>query len=101
MKKIIFTAFAVVVFNGISMANSIIQTEDKMKIDKVSYQDCNVWAMNFCEEINGWHSNNSINSYNTYRTMVEFCESFESQYLQPIEDNFIGIEGGIIEVIQP
>lgn len=97
MKKLAFTAFAVLAFINISNANSIKQTEN-IGSDIVSYEDCNVWAMNFCEEINGWNGTDSATAYRVYRQVVEFCETAsEVKYITIDDEN----DGGVIIPFQP
>lgn len=89
MKKLIFAAFGVIAFNGVSMANSLVEFRG-IKTSKqglVYYEDCNVWAINFCEEMNGWSSTDSVTAYKIYTEVVAFCE-----YASEIE--YITIEDG-------
>lgn len=100
MKKLIFAAFGVIAFSGVSMANTVESMENNVsKIE--TYVDCNVWAMNFCEDLNGWSSTNNNSSYKIYREMVEVCEAMpatEVKYLTLDDDTFLQ-EGSRFEAI--
>ena len=103
MKKLIFTAFAVVLFSTVSKANIVKETQNdnNINVEALSYVDCNSWAIDWCERTIGWNNTNPVTSHNYYRQVVEFCEGLQIQYLEPIEAEFIEIEGGRIEDIQP
>ena len=97
MKKLIFTAFAVVMLGAVSKANTVKETQNNIEV--LSYTDCNSWAIDWCERTIGWNNTNPVTSHNYYRQVVEFCEGLQIQYIE--DSDFIEIEGGRIEAIQP
>jgi hypothetical protein len=59
MKKLVFTALAVVAFSGVAMANSV-----EVKEDKVFYEDCYTKAADYVDKIydkDGTHTNEENN----------------------------------------
>lgn len=76
MKKLVFTALAVVAFSGVSMANSLSNYESKEtnEFELLYEEDCNVWAMNMAEEMIGWEDTDDIHAFTVYRDLVAYCE---------------------------
>lgn len=70
MKKLVFTAFAVVAFSGVAMANTV-----EAKEEVVLVTDCENWAMDF---LDNWDSDNEasgVGAHDVYRELVEMCDS--------------------------
>ncbi|MDR7208130.1 hypothetical protein [Flavobacterium piscis] len=73
MKKLLFTAFAVMVFSGVSFANTSKNKEEEKEI--LVFTDCGRVAslmMDICEEINGCQESGDYNAgYDTWKGLCD------------------------------
>jgi hypothetical protein len=78
MKKLLFTALAVVAFSGVVVAENL-----EVKEDKVFYEDdCKTKAMNYVDNVydpNGTHSPEQNNA--AYQGYLQACEDAKTPHL--------------------
>ncbi|MBG6110581.1 polyhydroxyalkanoate synthesis regulator phasin [Flavobacterium sp. CG_23.5] len=76
MKKILFTALAVVVFSGAAMAGAQEAKEVKKGI-VVKGDLCQEFAIDFIEEMDPNNEMSAIDANNAYQDLLGMCYSFQ------------------------
>ena len=75
MKKLLFTALAVVAFSGVAMADTKVV---EIKEDEVVFEDCTTSVMNYIDNVydkDGTHS--AAQNYDAYQAYLAGCQSKE------------------------
>lgn len=77
MKKLLFTALAVMAFSGVAMADTL-----EVKEDKVFYEDCYTQAANYVDNVydpNGTHSPQQNDA--AYQGYYQACEDAKTPHI--------------------
>lgn len=75
MKKLVFTALAVVAFSGAAMAKTgvVIETAVGCVLNVEDPDECQKFAMDFIEELDPNNEMSSIDANNAYQDLLDMC----------------------------